>query len=434
MADDLMTLTDNLDQEVADETALRERRTVVETALEAAVVRETDLDGEIAGDAPAFAQAQDTWFRLSSLRERVRSTAALAGERVKNLAPEPEEERRGREPEELEAEAASVRADESALQRKVLTDRELLAESTTTRAAIEADLAAEDKRLSSLVRAAADRREGLVRLTGQVHAAQERLEARTAELDRLTAQIAEARARSDKATADFHTLETQVAGLDEGEVGLDTEHESAARTLAETENRLSALRITEQEVERDRHALAARVEALELGLARKDGGAAVMAAGERLSGVLGTVAALVQVRSGFQTAVSAALGPLADAVAVGSAGRAVDALSLLKSDDAGRASLLVGGVNTPDRATWPELPSGAQWAIDVITAPDELRGSLLIALDRVAVVDDLTIAQSLISTRDVIAVTRDGDVLGQGFAYGGSSSAPSLLEVQAAVD
>ena len=434
MADDLMTLTDNLDQEVADETALRERRTVVETALEAAVVRETDLDGEIAGDAPAFAQAQDTWFRLSSLRERVRSTAALAGERVKNLAPEPEEERRGREPEELEAEAASVRADESALQRKVLTDRELLAESTTTRAAIEADLAAEDKRLSSLVRAAADRREGLVRLTGQVHAAQERLEARTAELDRLTAQIAEARARSDKATADFHTLETQVAGLDEGEVGLDTEHESAARTLAETENRLSALRITEQEVERDRHALAARVEALELGLARKDGGAAVMAAGERLSGVLGTVAALVQVRSGFQTAVSAALGPLADAVAVGSAGLAVDALSLLKSDDAGRASLLVGGVSTPDRATWPELPSGAQWAVDVITAPDELRGSLLIALDRVAVVDDLTIAQSLISTRDVIAVTRDGDVLGQGFASGGSSSAPSLLEVQAAVD
>jgi len=186
-----------LDQEVADETALRDRRGIVETALEAAVVRETALDSEIAGDAPAFAQAQDTWFRLSSLRERVRSTSALAGERVKNLAPEPEEERRGREPEELEAEAAAVRADESALQRKVLADRELLAESTTARAAVEADLAAEERRLSALVRAAADRREGLVRLTGQVHAAAQRLEARTAELDRLSAQIAEARSRSE---------------------------------------------------------------------------------------------------------------------------------------------------------------------------------------------------------------------------------------------
>ena len=434
MADDLLTLTDALDQEVADETALRERRSAVEAALETAVSTESSLEALIAADAPAFSLAQDTWFRLSGLRERVRSTAALAGERVRNLAPEPEEERRGREPEELEAEAISVRADEAELTRRVHTDRENLAAATTARAAAEAALAVEEQRLSSLMRAAADRREGLVRLTGQVHAAGERLEARTAELDRLSAQIAEARSRADKATADFHTLETQVAGLDEGEVGLDSEHETAARTLAEAENRLSALRISEQEIERDRHALSARVEALELGLARKDGAAAVMAAGERLSGVLGTVAALVTVDAGFETAISAALGPLADAVAVGSASRAVDALSLLKKDDAGRASLLVGGARTPDRSTWPPLPDGAKWAIDVVNAPEDLRGSLITALDRVAVVNDLTIAQSLVATRDVIAVTRDGDVLGQGFAYGGSSSAPSLLEVQAAVD
>ena len=113
MADDLLTLTDALDQEVADETALRERRSAVEAALETAVSTESSLEALIAADAPAFSLAQDTWFRLSGLRERVRSTAALAGERVRNLAPEPEEERRGREPEELEAEAISVRADEA---------------------------------------------------------------------------------------------------------------------------------------------------------------------------------------------------------------------------------------------------------------------------------------------------------------------------------
>ena len=49
-----------------------------------------------------------------------------------------------------------------------------------------------------------------------------------AELERLQGQITEARARAEKATQDFHALETQVAGLDEGEVGLDEEHEHCA--------------------------------------------------------------------------------------------------------------------------------------------------------------------------------------------------------------
>jgi chromosome segregation protein len=53
----------------------------------------------------------------------------------------------------------------------------------------------------------------------------------------------------------------------------------------------------------------------------------------------------------------------------------------------------------------------------------------------VAVVDDLAAARSLVSDLpDVTAVTRDGDVLGAFAASGGSSSQPSLLEIQAAVD
>ena len=35
---------------------------------------------------------------------------------------------------------------------------------------------------------------------------------------------------------------------------------------------------------------------------------------------------------------------------------------------------------------------------------------------------------------DVVAVTRDGDVLSAHFASGGSSAQPSLIEVQAAID
>ena len=435
IADDLCSLRDALEQEVADETALRERRSEVESEHAAATAREAVLEAEIAGEAPTLARTQETWFRLSSLRERVRSTAALAAERGRHLAPEPEDERRGRDPEEIDAEAREVREQEAELARKVADDRDLLAAAVTTRAAAEAAHAAEEQRLTALVRAASDRREGLVRLGGQVHAATSRLEARTAEVERLAAQQADARARADQASSEFRALETQVAGLDEGEVGLDEEHETASESLATSEARVHALRLEEQEAERERHALTARVEALELGLARKDGGAALLAAGERLSGVLGTVAALVHVESGYEAAVSAALGPLADAVALGSVGQAVDAVTLLKADDAGRAAILVGGAPVPDRSSWPALPHGARWAVDLVRVPDELRGSVDTALARVAVVDDLAGARAVVdASADIVAVTREGDVLAAGLVHGGSASAPSLLEVQAAVD
>ncbi len=434
LADDLVSLRGAVQQEVADETALRDRRAEVEAELAGATAREAVLEAEIADEAPTLNRAQETWYRLSSLRERVRSTADLAGERVRHLQPEPEDDRRGREPEELENEARDAREQETELARQVAADREVLAAAVTTRGQSEADHAAEERRLVALVRAASDRREGLVRLTGQVNAATSRLEARAAEVERLSAQHADARARADKATADFQALETQVAGLDEGEVGLDEEHEIAATSLADAESRVQSLRLEEQEAERERHALTARVEALELGLARKDGGAALLAAGERLSGVLGTVAALVHVEPGYEAAVSAALGPLADAVAVGSVDHAVDALSLLKTDDAGRASMLVGGAASPERGSWPSLPAGARWAVDLVRTADSLRGSVDVALSRVAVVDDLAAARSLAASGDLVAVTRAGDLVSAGVVLGGSATSPSLLEVQAAVD
>ena len=50
-------------------------------------------------------------------------------------------------------------------------------------------------------------------------------------------------------------------------------------------------------------------------------------------------------------------------------------------------------------------------------------------------VEDLPPAQSLIAQLpDVVAVTRDGDVLSAHFAAGGSSASPTLIEVQSAIE
>ncbi|MGZ6029618.1 MAG: chromosome segregation protein SMC, partial [Myxococcaceae bacterium] len=434
LADDLVQMTATLQAEVADETALRARRTEVERQLAEAQQREADLEQAATAEAPALARAQETWYRLSSLRERFRGTGGLAAERVRHLAEEPEEERSGRDPDQLEAQVAQVRAEEQEIAAAVQRDRAALAAAVSARQESENALAAEEKRVAAAARAAADRREGLARLHGQVNALRSRSAAAEDEIGRLTASLTEAQARGERAQRDFTALETKVAGLDAGEEGLDAEHEGAASALADIEDRLAKTREEAQAAERERGALAARKEALEIGLNRKDGAGALLAATDEVSGLLGTVAALLTVRPGYETAVAAALGTAADAVAVEHLDAAMGAIEHLKTEDLGRAGLLLGGGEVDD-STWPGLPGGTTYAVDVVECPDTLRPALLRTLFKTVVVDDLPAARSLVADLpDVVAVTREGDLVGSHFASGGSSSQPSLLEVQAAVD
>ena len=86
LADDLVQLTSTLEQEVADETALVARRTEVEEALAGVRTRLGVLEQEAQEAAPELARAQEQWFALSSLRERLTSTGSLAAERVRLLS------------------------------------------------------------------------------------------------------------------------------------------------------------------------------------------------------------------------------------------------------------------------------------------------------------------------------------------------------------
>jgi chromosome segregation protein len=433
MADDLAAARNALEQELADETVLVARRTEVEAEIAATREIEAALEAALREDLPALARAQETWFGLSGLRERLRGTASLAAERVRNAAVEPGVPA-GRDPVELEAEAERVRIEEATILAEVDQNRLALDGAVEARQGAEQSFGEEERRIAGLQRAAADRREGLARLHGQVNGLRSRAAAARDEVARLAQARAEAVARAEKAEQSFTSLESRIAGLDAGEEGLDAEHEGASGLLADIEERLAKMRDEAQLAERERGALAARKEALELGLNRKDGAGALLAATGSVSGLLGSVAALLSVRTGYEAAVAAALGGAADAVAVTDVDAAIGAIGHLKADDLGRAGILLGGAGVAD-ARWPGLTAGATYAIDVIECPAELRPALARLLFKVAVVDDLDSARSLVADApDVTAVTRDGDVLGAHFAAGGSSSQPSLIEVQAAVD
>jgi len=434
LADDLVTMRTALEAEIADETAVRERRSEVESALIAAKAREAVLEAQIAASSPEVDLAQNTFYQLDGLQERFRSTLALAKERVRLGDVEDDEVQRGRDPEELDREAHELRNQEQHLATQVDQDRVELEGAISERTSLEVALAAEEARLQAATRAIADRREGLARLSGQVAAAKSRLDTRSAEITRLEERLSEAQSRADAAASEFTALESQVAGLDEGELGLDSEHTKVSDELNRVGLELEAARAEEQEAERERIAGAARLEALESGMARKDGGAAVLAASDSMSGILGSVAALMQIEHGWETAVAAALGAAADAIAVTDADAASNAVSMLRREDAGRAALVVVGEGSETRHEWPAL-DGQRYIIDLIECDQDLRVALTDILDRVVAVESLDSANVLVAhNQNLRAVTRDGDVVGRGFVQGGNRGTQSLVEVQAAVD
>ncbi|EON23201.1 MULTISPECIES: chromosome segregation protein SMC [Nocardioides] len=438
VADDLVTARHALEQEMADETILVERRAEVEAALAQAREQEATLEAALRTDLPQLAKAQETWFALSGLRERLRGTQSLAAERLRNAAGAADMDTvdSGRDPDELEAQAARVREQETAIGTQVEEHRTALETAVADRRTAEEAAAAEERRIAGLVRAAADRREGLARLHGQVNALKSRAAAAADEIGRLSAAREEALARAERATKDFTALETKVAGLDAGEEGLDAEHEAAVAALDDIDERLAKAREEAQQADRDRAGLVARRDALEIGLNRKDGAGALLAAtdSDSVSGLVGSVAALLSVRSGYEAAVAAALGSAADAVVVTGADAALEAIAHLKGDDLGRAGMLLSG-GPVDEAAWPALPPHATYALDAVEAPSELRAAVARLLFKIAVVDDLAAARALVADLpDLTAVTREGDLIGAHFAAGGSSSQPSLLEIQAAVD
>ncbi len=438
LADEVVTVRTTLAQELADETVLLERRAEVEAALATERAAEAELEAALREGLPQLAAAQETWFGLSGLGERLRGTVALASERVRNAESEPTVPS-GRDPQELESEARALRTQEAEIAAEVERRRAALQEALTTREEAEHRHAAEERRVSSLVRAAADRREGLARLQGQVNAKRSRAGAAEEEIGRLRAARQEATERAERAQRDFTSLETRIAGLADGEEGLDAEHEAAALVLGDLEDRLGKLREEAQGAERERSALTARKEALEMGLARKDAAAALLGATEPTPGLVGSVAALLSVRPGFEAAVAATLGPAADAVAVDGLQAALAVVVGLKEADQGRASLLLtgpaGDASGSAYATPTDLPPGVTAVVDVVDCPDSVRASLRRLLADVVVVDDLDQARSVVAARpELTAVTREGDVVGSHLVAGGSSAVPSLLEVQAAVD
>ena len=433
-ADDLLTLKQNLDAEIADETALRERRTAVESELSDLRARELVLEAEIKADAPRINAANDVWLTLSGLRERYLGTLRVAQERSRNQA-EDEAIVFGVDPDAIEAQLRELNIDLVRLQGEVKEGRTFLEDISARRAQTEADLVEESRIIEQKQQALSDHREGIVKLEGQIHAIEQRIATREAEIERLQLEIAAAHERALAAETDFKAEEAKVASLNAGELTLDDAFESAQALVDSAQAKIDELETALRNTVSAKDAQLARIETLEMTLHSTSPEERIMALSSEVSGVLGSVAGLLRVRPGYEVAISRALGEAVDAIAVSDVTSAFHAVEHLKRTSAGRATFLIANTNDlGEDLVGRRLPDGAIKATDVIEADAVIRTAVHNLLHSVVITDSIEIAKAIVNERGhATAVTRDGDVLGRKTTSGGSKHAPGLLELQTAL-
>lgn len=431
-ADDLVARKAEFDDTDQAETTLRREHDELTERLQERAA-ELDAHETAVEDLSERADAaQQRWFRLSALAERVSATVRIASERAQHLDGDPDFSA-GPDPDELEAQADAVAEQEQQLLDELAESQERLEAAREELAEREQAAAEAERAHMAAARAEADRREGLARLSGQVDTMRTRVESVDETVARLTANIDDAAARAQLTQAEFETVQARVGELDAGEVGLDEHHDRSVAALRLADERVAELLAAERAAERQVASLQARIDALSVGLDRRDG-AAWLQENHSGAGLFGSIANLVKVRAGHEAAIAAVLGAAADALAAEDFGAARAAVAALKESDGGRAALVLGDWPAQEAVTG-QLPAGAAWAVDLVEPADRVRGAVTAMLSGVAVVENLTAALDLVAAQPRLrAVTADGDLVGAGWVSGGSDRKPSTLEIQSEVD
>jgi len=432
LADDLLQMRSTVDAEVADESALRARRDEVEAALNKARAREEEIDSTALIENPLLVKAQENYYQLTAQREKFRGIQNLASERARFLAEDADEARAGgRDPESMDLEATVLREEERGLRSEVEQAGAKLVTLSNELKELEANLAREENSVSAALRAIADQREGTARQEGHINGLKSRIDATNAEITRLTKSKDEAEHRLQTFQEEFALLEVQIASVDSNEPGLDSDFESAKRALANAESELVALQESESQAQRERSGVDGRLRALQESLVARDGSGVVLSSETKTRGRLSS---LINVTPGWEAAVAAALGPLADSVVVSDISSAVSALTMLKRESAGQSELLVIDGESGFTASNRAVPNGFTSLATLVTS-SEVSSAISSLLSGFVAVEDLAEAERALSADpSVIAITRDGDVLSRIRVRGGSSAQNSAIEISALIE
>ena len=427
LADEVVELRSSINDFSRSESERKTQRIVLQEQLDQNKLREARLEQAQVGDD--VDEARRVVFGLQSVQERLRSLYNLANQRLSLLGQQSDAPVSGNTVSQTLVDEVNAEADQLAAG---VTDAEqAVAAAAAATATAKAALDSLDEEIAAQSALVSRHELESAGLTARVEVATSTLTAAQGELVRQQQALAEAQARREAAQSEFETLEAEAGNSTiETDGSLDTAYEAAEAKVSSVQAEIEALREALHTSERERDALAARNSALSLAVDQKDGSSALVAA--QLSGIRGLVAEHVKITPGYEAAIAAALGTLADAVLADDRDSAIDALAESASRDFGRVEVVVA--NAAKQTVALGTAAGTVPATDVVTAPDGVHG----LLTHVLVADDLEAARaaygSLANAADLTFVTRDGDVLTQFVLRGGSGAQRSRLELVAERD
>lgn len=423
LADEVVELRKSITDVTRSESERKTERVVLQEQLDQSKLRQARIEQSETSDA--VDEARRVAFGLEQVQDHLRSLYTLANQRLSLLSQQAELPGMGATL--SESTVADARAEAARLQEGIAEAEAVLGRATAATATARASLDSLDEEISaqSALVSQHDLEQG--RLAGAVRAAEERLGALRAQLERQRAAAAAAEERREAARTELLTLEgdEQGAAEDTPLAGAVEAAEEAVRTLQE---RVDALREELHTAERERDALAARTSALTMATDQQDGSQQIIG----LGGIRGLVAEHIKVEAGYEAAIAAALGSLADAVLADSWDAGVAALDHAREASAGRVEIVVA--DAAARADPAGLPSGVRSAASLVAGPNGIRG----VLAGVVVADDLSAARAawpaLAKLGGNTVITREGDVLAEHVLRGGSGAGRSRIELLAERD
>ena len=461
LADDVVQAQSLLEAGDEDKEALARRRSAVEEAERVARVRLSELAAIETTSAQRLARAGGIWEELTAAAQSLGALADVAGERIRLLASAPAPSH-GTDPEELERRAEAAAREEAELADTLEAARTALSDATRVRTDAETAEKAADQELSAAQRRVSDRRETIARAGGRVASARSRHEASLAALEQARSALRAAEAREDSARAalaeaggEVEPVEVAAGGARDAvvpaqvpaEAGAAADaavraaavHDEAARHLAQAREAVAAATDARREAASDRATWTARRDTLAMSLRGQDGTAALLQAG--IDGLLGPLAEHLSVERGWENAVAALLGTLAEAGLAADVEAALAGLEHARSQDIGAVRLVLADDPSLTAEADTDEEAGAAPVDGALAARDLVGpaqpGRLERVLDRLLkdswVVEDLEPARTLRSELpDAIVATRGGDVLAPGWVAGAGRGASSVLELTAA--
>ncbi|MDQ1083990.1 MULTISPECIES: chromosome segregation protein SMC [Microbacterium] len=374
----------------------------------------------------AVDRARGVAFSLEQVQERLRGLYTLAGQRL-TLLSDDDGDGSAFAPTVSQRTIDHVRAEIDDIAAGLGDAQDAAAEAAREVVRARADLDALDVDIAAQSALVSEHDMRLQALRGAADAANSALAAVRAGVDRQQRALDAAlvrRAEAEKARAELDPDGAPETSAAEHAAA----YERAQRDANDLETTVAGLRERLHAAERERDALTAQTAALGRALDLRNAAADLLAA--RGPGVRGLVGDDVKVTAGYEAAIAAALGSLAEGLLVDDASAAFKAAGDASEGDLGVVDIVIANADS-DAPPPPSVP-GSVPAAEVVTASAGVLG----ILSRTVIVDDLAAVRAVQPSlpHDATVVTRAGEVATAHTVRAGSGSGRSRLELAAERD